>query len=152
MPVIFTERVARYELGAIQDSLRDLHTRGLIRVERLSFKDANYKRLKQCVDTGEAEAIAWMLHSSSPTGLIFVTRDTKAALQAASEKLFCTDVFGVIVDLLQLGLISNETAKQFAVVWDNKSQQVCRPPDWEGYDPTLAKRNANPAPYSPRWK
>lgn len=152
MPLLFTERIAFYELSDLQDSLKQLHAQNLIRIEKVSFKDANFKRLRRIVHTGEAEAMAWMLHSSAPTGVVFVTRDTRAALQAVQEKLLCTDLFGVVIELLEIGAMTEEEARELTVVWEDKAQQLGRPPDWEGYDGTISLRRARGAPYAPKWK
>jgi predicted nucleic acid-binding protein len=150
LPVVFTGFAARHELVMLQKELEFAASENRIRIEDLSFRDPHLRRLKQLVDKGEAEAIAWLLSQSRSGRPVFVTRDAVAARQAIAERLSCTDVLGVIVDLLHLKMLTTDEAKEMLAVWDDKAQMLCRPRDWEGFDSTVTARQQRGAPYSPR--
>ena len=107
--------------------------------------DPLYRRLRKSVDKGEAEAIAWLVKTREP--FVFVTRDARAARAAIAEKVLCTDVLGLAVDLLALQAFTESDARIALSTWDDKSQQVCRPRDWNGFDEAVARRRALPFPF-----
>lgn len=145
VPVVLTDYIRLNELSRLSNEIEAAVSAGMVVAKSVEAADPTYRRLKKLVDKGEAEAIAWLVKTREP--LVFVTRDAGAARAAVGEKVLCTDLLGLVVDLMRLQAISEEDARTALSTWDDKSQQVCRPRDWAGFDESVMCRQGLTFPY-----
>lgn len=149
-PALLTEYVARHELNSIQSEVLAAAKDGKIELRYVRAADPKFRQLKQSgVHKGEAETIAWLtsLGRDERRGLLYVARDQGAVDCARAHSLEVTDIFGVIVDLLALGEITDDAVAVTLSVWDDKTQQRGRPKDWDGFETTLGRRKQRGTPY-----
>jgi predicted nucleic acid-binding protein len=148
LPLALTEFVARNELSPVLAQIQSEAKNGRVVVHSISRRDPNYKRLERVTDKGEAEMITWLLTLRKQDRPLFVSRDAGARRAAKNEGLFQTDVLGLVVDMLVIGCLLEPQAMEALSIWDDKSQQQCRPADWEGLA-TIASRRARGYPFMP---
>jgi len=148
LPLALTEFVARNELSPVLAEIQAEERRARVAIHSVSRRDPNYKRLVALTDKGEAEMITWLLTLRKINRPLFVSRDAGARRAARAEGLFQTDVLGLIVDMLVIGCITEAEAAVALSIWDDKSQQQCRPADWAGLE-TIAARRARGYPFEP---
>lgn len=149
LAVLFTQYVARHELNSLESELLEGVNRGVIRIEKVEFNRPEHLRLRKTpgVHKGEAEALAWLLLQVRDRRPVFVTRDAGAARAAKKERVSCTEVLGFAADLLTIKIVPEEELRVILSVWDDRSRQICRPADWQGFDVTLEKRLRSAFPY-----
>lgn len=149
--VVMTGYVARHELSALAADLARLEAAGLLRVESVLARSAagrRYRDFQREADKGEAEAIAWALERAAEERPLFVSRDAGARRFAGEQRVPHTDVFGVIVEAVLLGGLSRERAASAVEVWDDKTQQLGRPADYESFERTFDVRVSERARWS----
>jgi predicted nucleic acid-binding protein len=147
LPVALTEYVARHELNQILDEILRAVGAGHVAIQRIERRDPNWKRLSRSCDKGEAEVMTWLLSLGRDVPL-FVTRDDRARRTALAEGLPATDVLGLVVDMLAIGCLQTHEAQAALSIWDDKSKQICRPADWEGFS-TFEARQKRGHPFGP---
>lgn len=149
-PSILTEWIAKRELISIERELSAALATGQIEGRTLPARDPTFLELKQKVDRGEAEAIAWMVGRPNRGDLlVFVTCDHGAQQAARGQRVEVTDPFGVVVDMLRAGALTEEEVEVGLSVWDDKSQQRGKPADWRGFRETLGLRVGRGFPFAP---
>lgn len=149
-PIVLTEYVQKHELCNYAETIDRYVRECTVVTERLSAQNHDFKRLRQQgVDKGEAEIIAWLLTLRKSDRLLLVLRDVRATAAARAEKLGCTDLLGLAIDMFKMGAITESEARTVLSVWDDKTQQLGRPRDWDEFDRTWARRQASGYPYGP---
>jgi predicted nucleic acid-binding protein len=149
-PTIVTEWIAKRELATIESELSAALAANQIEGKTLPATDPLYRELRRTVDRGEAEAIAWMANRPNARELlVFATCDRGAMAAARARRVECTDILGVVIDMLRAGALGEDEAAVALSVWDDKSQQRGRPSDWRGFSETRALRLARGFPYPP---
>jgi predicted nucleic acid-binding protein len=137
------ESIARHELNLIQEEIKQLEDRGQVRVEAIFANTPEYstfKALRRDVHKGEAEAIAWALHSDPRP--LFVSGDGQAIKAALKRSVPATDVMGFIVECVETGAISREFAASALEQWSDHEQRIGRPKDYDGFAATYKCRLA----------
>ena len=148
IPIVLTEFVARRELNSIQSEIDGLENKRALEIKAIARRDQMFRELtKRGVHKGEAEAIAWILSERRDSRPLFVSRDEGAVRAARANKVAATDVMGLVVEATVSGVISIEQARGALAVWDDRSQQQCRPADYKGFDRTFAHRKNRPPDY-----
>jgi predicted nucleic acid-binding protein len=144
-PITVMEFAARHELNSIQVEIASLESKGAIEIKTIERRDLTFRDLiKKGVHKGEAEAIAWILHQRKALRPLFVSRDSGAIRAARTRGVAATDVMGLVVEAIDSEVISMGQARSALVVWDDRSQQICRPADYQGFEPTYARRHNRP--------
>lgn len=138
--VYLTQYVAEHDLSDLQEEIAFLTGRGLLQIETLLFSDSDYRRLRDQVDKGEAEAIAWSLKRDRKDRPLFVARDTEALRCARREKVPATDLMGLLVEFVESGFLRKDEARAATEPWNDPGQQLGKPKDYRGFDVTFAKR------------
>lgn len=148
--IVLTEYVARHELSLLQREIDRLERARTIQIARLlkGTEEANRYRAFQRPaskgerppDKGEAEAVAWALGEPPSRRALFVTRDDGATRFARRQGVPVTDVMGIVVEACVTGGLDRALASQALSVWDDRSQQLCRPADYAGFDETFVAR------------
>jgi predicted nucleic acid-binding protein len=147
--IVLTEYVARHELNLMQREIEHLERSRAIRVERLLKGTEAAERYRAFLraptrgerpDKGEAEAIAWALGERPAARALFVTRDDGARRFAEQSDMPVTDVMGIVVEACLVGALDRSVAVRALSVWDDRTQQRCRPADYAGFDATFAAR------------
>jgi len=140
-----TEYVARHELNSIGVEIERLESQGAVEIKAVPRRDATFRGLiKKGVHKGEAEAIAWILSLRKDLRPLFVSRDERAIRTALSRGLGATDVMGLVVGTIEMGIVSREQARSALIIWDDRQQQLGRPSDYQDFDSTLARRRRRP--------
>ena len=140
-----TEFAAKHELNSIQAEIESLDSKGAVEIKAIARRDPTFRDLiKKGVHKGEAEAIAWILSQRKALRPLFVSRDGGAIRAARTRGVAATDVLGLVVEAIDSGIISKEQARSALVIWDDRSQQICRPADYQGFDRTFARRHSRP--------
>jgi predicted nucleic acid-binding protein len=151
LPVVLTEYVARHELAVLGDLVRELESSAQLAVESLPARSpasTRYRQLKQAgADRGEAEAIAWICENADIQRVLFVTRDKGATRLALRNGVAATDVFGVLVEAMDVAGLDATTVQAALVRWDDPSQQLGKPTPWLGLEQAALRHRASP----PRW-
>lgn len=146
-PMVVTEYVARHELVSIDREIRDLEAAGVVRVEPVLRKNADFRRLRDDgADKGEAEAIAWALSIPRGERPLFVSLDVEARTFAERDGVPADDVMGFLVDLIEMGALSFAEGVKHTDPWQDQRQQRGRPRDFTTFDETLARRRASRRP------
>ena len=150
-PIFLTGYVCTRELANAGPHLERYIQQKKVVVHEIEQRDPEFKRLKQAgVDKGEAEIIAYLLGLRKRQRPLYVVRDGAATRAARAEKLDVTDLLGLAVDLVNWGAIpSEEKAQEILSVWDDKSQELGRPRDWDGFANSFARRRAKGFPFGP---
>ncbi|MBK7585280.1 MAG: hypothetical protein IPI67_34465 [Myxococcales bacterium] len=147
-PIVMAGHAAHHELNSVQVEVSKYEREGALIVRSAKANDSEYKRLRRETHKGEAEAIVLIRALERAQRPVFVTRDAQATATAQAEGLRVTDVFGVVVELIQLQALSLDDASVALAPWDDRSREICRPRDWNGFDATLRLRQARGYPYS----
>ena len=150
--VLLTEYIARHELSVLSRDLDRLVSEGFVQVERVGIKTPagrRYREFQREADKGEAEAIAWALDAPSPSRPVFVSRDAGARRFAAAQGVASTDVMGVVVEAVLTGRLLRTRAEEALAVWDDRSQQVGRPEDYDSFEATFQRRIAERRAWTP---
>lgn len=149
--VVMTEYVARHELSALAGDVARLEAAGQVTVERVLARSAagrRYREFQRVADKGEAESIAWALERPPRSRPLFISRDAGARRFAAEQRVPHTDVFGVMVEAVLAGRLTRDRAASAVEVWEDKTQQLGRPADYETFDRTFAVRESERARWS----
>jgi predicted nucleic acid-binding protein len=142
-PIMLTEFIARHELNSIALEISSYESSAAIRVQGLEARDPMYRELRKSVHKGEAEAIAWIYSKTVDLRPVFVSRDTKAIRMARSYGLAATDVFGLIVEAVISNVILESHARDALDVWEDPSQELCRPADYRHFDESFPRRKGS---------
>ncbi|MHB8380895.1 MAG: hypothetical protein ACYDC3_00940 [Candidatus Binataceae bacterium] len=132
-----TEFVAWHDLVDLQREIIAMEAAGLLEIKTLASTDRTYKKLRQQIDKGEAEAIAWSLTQNEPP--LFVARDFKALACAIENGIPATDLMGLFVEMVESGTITKDEAKRAADPWNDPVQQLGKPKNYKGFDATFAR-------------
>ena len=146
-PIYLTEWVAKHELMDLQSEIVNFLDAGLLEVKTLASTNPVYRKLRQQIDRGEAEIIAWSLTQNEKP--LFVSRDSKALACAIKNGIPATDLMGLFVEMVESGMIAKEDAKRAADPWDDPVQQLGKPKNYKGFDVTFAKRRSRGPYYYP---
>lgn len=142
-PVVVTEYVARRELFTIDREIRALEAEGVVQIEPVLRKNADFRRLlSEGADKGEAEAIAWALSLPRGERPLSVSLDVEARKYADSNGVPADDLMGFLADLIDIGVLSLAEAVSHTEPWQDQKQQRGRPRDFTTFDETLARRRA----------
>lgn len=147
-PFQMTFFIARHELHQVSSTLQQMEEEGTLQVqESLSLRtEAGQKwrelRRQRGTHKGEAEAIAWALKTSSEERPLFVSCDRRARQTAGLHGVLATDVLGLVVETVEERIFSKEEAQAYLKAWDDRQQQLCRPPDFTTFEETYQRRLA----------
>ena len=144
--VYLTQYVAKHELSDLQGEIAAFTSAGLIEIKTLPASDPAYRKLRAEVDKGEAEAIAWSLTIDAKDRPLFVARDAEALRCARKNGVPATDLMGLLVDLVESGLLTKEEAKSAVDPWNDPDQQLGKPKNYKGFDATFVTRRSR-GPY-----
>jgi len=147
--VYLTQYIAEHDLSDLQQEVASLTSAGLFEVSKLQSSDPAYRDLRKQVDKGEAEAIAWALTWDAKERPLLVARDTEALKCAKRNGVPATDLMGLMVELVESGLITKQEAKRAADPWNDPGQQLGKPRNYKGFDVTFAARRSRGAYYYP---
>lgn len=147
--VYLTQYIAQHDLSDLHAEIGSFESVGLIKTEKVLSSDAAYCLLRKQVDKGEAEAIAWSLKSNRKDRPLFVTRDKGALDCARNNRVPSTDLMGLIVELIETGLLTRKEAKEAVEPWSDPGQQIGKPRDYKTFDATFAKRRSRGPYYYP---
>ena len=130
---------ARHELSDIQAEVERWEARGELEVVALSARDKTLRQLKQVVDKGEAEALAWMT-AHGEDGDLFISNDKLARQTAYKHGLAAGDAFELLVRMVVSGVLSRAALREATAVWEDPRRSFCRPADYDGFDGTYDRR------------
>ncbi len=146
VPLLLTQFVARKELSQLYSSeIEPLVRSGRIRVEAVKLDPKGRKKLealRKVVHIGEAEAIAWLSLQGAAERPSFISCDVAALAEAKKSKVPALDLMGLVAELVASDLLPLEQAKAHLVAWEDKKTLIGKPPDYDGFDSTLARRLA----------
>ncbi len=140
-----TQYVAKHELSILQDEITSLTSADLLEIRTLPSSDRIYSELRR-KGKGEAEAIAWSLTLGPSARPLFVARDARALQRASAYHVPATDLMGLLVELIESGLITKEEARSAVDPWNDPGQQLGKPKNYKGFDGTFARRRSR-GPY-----
>lgn len=149
--VVVTGYVGRRELSTVAAVVTAFSNDGVLAVEALEkgspaqqtflkFKRAiaQHDKAMKRVDLGEAECVAWALHIE-PTP-VFVSCDVGARSFADRHRVQATDVLGLGVVAVHLGVLSEAELRERLAPWDSPDQFVCRPKGYTTFDELFSAR------------
>ena len=97
--------------------------------------------IRQGVDKGEAEAIAWAVETfERDERPIFVSVDSNARRNATHNQLVAIDLMGALVEWIEEGLIDRARAVELTAIWDDRGKECGRPSDYDTFERTYARR------------
>jgi predicted nucleic acid-binding protein len=136
---------ANVELNPLQKEIAGLKIRGYLAVHDVVKKSPAGERMRslirQGVDKGEAEAIAWAIETfERDERPIFVSVDFNARRNAINNQLVAVDLMGAIVEWVEDGMLDRVKAMELTVVWGDRGQEQGRPSDYVTFEHTYAKR------------
>lgn len=134
-----TERVAKMELNSHQDLVAALQSTGRIEIGRVlagtvAYKKYNEYRRRPRVDRGEAESIAWAEEGADSDTLLYVSNDKGARDLARGSGFEATDMFGLMVRLVEAGFFPLEALRSALLVWEDKRTGHCRPRGFKSFE------------------
>lgn len=138
-----TEFIARHELSTIRELLTSLERSGQLEVHPVAVRTPAWERfraLKQTMDKGEAEAIAWLLEQPREERLHFVSLDRAARDGAKAHRVVAIDLFEWMLDMVDDGAMPRTEAELLLVGWLDPEKQFGRPRDYIGFLETARKR------------
>lgn len=139
--ILVTEFVARRELSQLSTEIRFLENEGVLKVMPVSARDENFRRLvKEGVDKGEAESIAFILSRPRKERPVFISCDKGARKHAAENGIECGDLLDLLIDLIDGGVLNEGDVRELLVPWDDKRQQRGRPADYSSFEVTVKQR------------
>ncbi len=144
--VYLTQYIAEHDLSDLQAEVASFESERLIKIEKLPSSDTMYRQLRRQIDKGEAEAIAWSMKRAQRDKPLFVARDKGALDCARSNKIPSTDLMGLIVELVESGLLTKNEAQVAVEPWSDPGQQIGKPRDYKSFEATFAKRRSR-GPY-----
>lgn len=144
-PLLMVGYPAYVELNPLQREIAALKVSGKLVVHDVIKKSPAGERMKklirQGVDKGEAEGIAWAVETfERDERPIFVSVDVRARKHAMGNQIVAVDMMGAIVEWVEDGLLDRAKAKALTVVWDDRAQECGRPSDYVTFDHTYAQR------------
>lgn len=98
--------------------------------------------VREGVDKGEAESIAWALDYPKSSRPVLVTQDGGARKEAKRNKVPVIDIMDFVIELVDIDAVDLSVAREALSIWEDKSQQRCRPRDFTTFDKTYARRRA----------
>ncbi len=145
-PLGMTQYVARHELSTLAFEIGALEQSGILKVHPVlarSEQGQNWKRLlREGVDKGEAESIAWAMGQDRSGRPLFVSVEPRARQAAEREGVPNGDLMDLVVDLVERGIVDRESARGATGIWEDRRQQLGRPRDFTTFDETYERRRA----------
>jgi predicted nucleic acid-binding protein len=138
--------IAHHELNGLQMEVRGLVQAGLVTIEDITARSPAYKKFqelrksRQGLHKGESEAIAWAMQRSRDERPLFISNDTRARKGAKHYGVPAGDLMDLAVEMIDSGLTELEDVKERLGVWDDRSQDLCRPGDYDDFDSTFQRR------------
>lgn len=147
--VYLTQYVALHELSDLQAEVASWRSQNLLVIESVPSPDLAYRDLRRRIHKGEAEAIAWSLKRERQDRPLFVSGDRGALNRARENKVPSTDLMGLLVELVESGLLTTKEAKAAVEPWSDPGQQIGKPKDYTNFEATFAKRRSRGPYYGP---
>lgn len=149
--VYLTQYVALHELSDLQAEVASWRSQNLLVIESVPSSDLAYRYLRRQrqIDKGEAEAIAWSLKRERQDRPLFVSGDRGALNGARKNKIPSTDLMGLLVELVESGLLTTKEAKAVVEPWSDPGQRIGKPKDYTNFEATFAKRRSRGPYYGP---
>lgn len=141
-----TEYVARHELSTVSTDIDALRDSGLLDIHSVPARGSpasqNLWKLRRepRVHKGEAEAIAWAMSLPKNERPLFISDDDDARKGSARNRVPAGDLMDLAAEMLLAGITERAELRRLLSVWDDRSQELCRPRDWSGFDSTLERR------------
>lgn len=144
-PLIMVGQAAYVELNPLQAEIASLKAQGFLIVHEVIARSGAGQRAKELrrsgVDKGEAEAIAWATQNTRRNERpLFVTLDSAARKHAEANRLIALDLMDAIVDWIEEGILDRGTVARLTVVWDDRTQEIGRPRNYDGFESTYSRR------------
>lgn len=142
--IVLTEFVAYQELSSLRPEIDAWVRAGSMTVHpvlvraRKALLDGRGRNER--MHKGEAEAITFALSQPPASRPVFVSSDADARKAAERRAVPSFDVLDAVVAAVECGCILIDLASRSLSIWDDKTQQQCRPGDWRGFASTFPSR------------